>query len=130
MVELFERYENIIQAISHKYTNDPDIREDCQQNARIALSSLDIERIRRNKDAYCRKVIRNTVLSTLSSYTTGEWYTGRTVAGEKQYPRYQRIDHLLESGAVQIDTHGNIFGDPRVIVRSAVTDWAEENNQW
>ncbi|HEX7119406.1 MAG TPA: hypothetical protein VF212_11490 [Longimicrobiales bacterium] len=110
-VEFIEKYEPVIRKIAAKYTWDIGLQEDCQQEARMALLTVFPERVTTNLDAYCRNVIRNSVLSYLTSYRTGDIYSGRTVwrGGEKVHdpPRYASLDQLVAFG-MQVDEDGNI----------------------
>lgn len=126
--------ERAITKIAAKYTTDEALREDCAQEARIALYTLHPSKIRlyekflsgeidektwkKQLDKYCRNVIRNSVLSYLDSLKTGSWYMGRTRRVKNRRtglrvkshvgPRYSSLDELVEESGLQIDEHGNI----------------------
>lgn len=133
-VERIQQFEPIIKAIATKYCSDEDMRQDCEQEARIALLTVLPERIRgyqRYVDGeisedewayrlarYCHNVIRNSILSYLDKYPTGNWYIGRTrrvvdpETGELKRihlpPRYSSLDELMEEYALEIDEEGNL----------------------
>lgn len=127
--------EPLIQAISVKYcSSDEALREDCQQEARMALLTVFPQRIRGYEDfvagriepavweaaveRYCRNVIRNSILSYLDAYPTGNWYIGRTRTVKDrrtgktrkvhQPARFSSLDELIDSYGMQIDEHGNV----------------------
>lgn len=128
------KFEQLIQAISAKYTCDEHLREDCQQEARIALLTIFPSQVRayaaysngdipkkqweNHLDSYCRNVIRNSILSYLDSLKTGCWYIGRTrrviskVTGEREkvhlLPRYSSFNQLQEEHGLDIDTEGEL----------------------
>jgi hypothetical protein len=123
-------YEKIIQAIAAKYcASDESLREDCMQEARIALLTVFPEKIngfgtlpevewRRGLDRYCRNVIRNSILSYLDSYPKGNMYIGRhrhvknkkSGLNERKYlpPRFSSLDELTDNHGMQIDENGAI----------------------
>lgn len=128
-------YEKIIQAIAVKYcAADESLREDCEQEARIALLAQWPEKIRgivgltgteydKALDRYCRNVIRNAILSYLDSYPKGNWYIGRnrhvknakTGENTKVYlpPRFSSLDELTDDFGMQVDENGAIsWPDP------------------
>lgn len=126
--------EKPITKIVAKYTTDEALREDCAQEARIALYTLHPSKIRiyekylageidkktweKQLDKYCRNCIRNSVLSYLDSLKTGSWYMGRTRRVKSRRtglrikshvgPRYSSLDELVEDSGLQIDQNGNI----------------------
>jgi hypothetical protein len=132
-IEYTSHFEPIIQAIATKYTGSESLREDCAQNARIALLTVWPSKIRgyelyvrgeipeeewnRILDAYCRNVIRNVVISTLASIRSGNPYVGRTrtvtdpETGKKRRvrtpERFVSLEDLQESGGFQIDQDGH-----------------------
>jgi hypothetical protein len=134
-LEYIERYESVIKRIAGKYTTDSGLREDCAQEARLALLHVWPERIdgyerfaagnysesewNANLDRYCRNVIRNSILSCLQSIRSGPWYAGRTrrttdaETGKNTKvwspPRYANLDDLLAGGSIQIDEHGDVM---------------------
>lgn len=111
-----ERYEPVIRAIVQKYTQDTELRKDCAQEARIALWGIRPTQVSGNLDAYCRNAIRNSVLTYLQSYRTGDWYTGRSdprANGRRRRPnlsRYVRLDEL--TSVLQIDRKHRIWLRP------------------
>jgi DNA-directed RNA polymerase specialized sigma24 family protein len=102
-------YEPVVRKIANKYAPDADLAADAMQEARIALATLDISNVRSNLDSFVRMVIRNSVLSTLNSYNTGDWYSGRTRQGEQHPARYIRIDALMDMEGVQISEDGQLL---------------------
>lgn len=134
-VEYIERFEKVIRSITVKYTQEEGLREDCAQDARIALlhvwpvhvrgyekyvdGEYTDEEWQANLDRYCRNVIRNTVLSSLDSLNSGDWYSGRTrrnldrntgkVRREHKPARYESLDVLQDSGTYQIDEFGEVI---------------------
>lgn len=128
-------YEKIIQAIAVKYCSaDESLRDDCMQEARIALLTVFPEKIhghgllpeaewKKALDRYCRNVIRNSILSYLDSYPKGNWYIGRNrhvknkKTGENQRvylpPRFSSLDELTDNFGMQVDESGAIsWPDP------------------
>lgn len=132
--EYVQRFEPVITSIAFKYCADDDLREDCKNEARIALATVRPEKVDGHEaytrgdltDAqweqglkkYCHNVIRNTVLSYLDPYPTGPWDTGRTRfvrdrqtgSAKKVYlpPRYSSYDQLSDEFGMQVDNAGNI----------------------
>lgn len=125
-----ERFEYTIEAITKKYTQDRPLREDCAQEARLALMSVFPDQVEgyalytnggysedewnRNLDRYCRNVVRNAILSYLTAWKSGPWYMGRSRKDEEgatshTLPRYIQLDTLVASGLVQIDETGTIL---------------------
>jgi hypothetical protein len=123
----------VISAIAAKCVSDPYLREDCEQEAAIALLKVKPDSVSLYSDykagkvtekqwqsklsAYCRQVAHFTILSTLNSMTTGSLYTGRVKKkvnekGEKvKYSapaRYSSLEELTENAGLQVDEHGNI----------------------
>lgn len=112
--------DNTIKHIALKYTTDVGIREDAEQNARIALYHTWPEQIHsyydylrgdisedtwnENLDKYCRQVVRNNIITTLQSWTEGPWHLGRTMrvynseTGKREKrrvpPRYLTLDNI------------------------------------
>jgi hypothetical protein len=130
-VEYIRRFENAIIAIAMKFATDDGLRDDCAQEARMALltvwpenvagyeayacGEMDEEAWNKNLDRYCRNVVRNSVLSYLDSIKTGNWYHGRTrrnpkaKGGKRRMPaRYLSLHELVSQGACQIDEKGDI----------------------
>lgn len=127
--KLIARYEPVITAIVMKYTLDPDIQEDCKQEARIGLLTatwkkckayalwkagvLPKQTFEQQFDRYCRNIIRNSVLSYLQSYTTGDWYVGRTVrnarTNTKRREEARFIPAELFFDVAGIDDEGQIY---------------------
>lgn len=130
-----QRYEKLILQIAlKKCSYDEGIREDVMQEARIALATVFPEKIHGYAEyqsgqlteqqwegrlkRYCGNVIRNSILSALSSYTKGPWNMGRTrpvkdsKTGETikvHYPpRYSSLDELVDEYGMQLDSSGNI----------------------
>jgi hypothetical protein len=130
-----QRYESVIQSIAAKYcSTDEDLRQCLMQEARIALLTVRPEAIKgfsdwadghiddkqwqKKVDSYCGNVIRNSILSYLDSYATGNWYIGRTrhirdrSTGKSRKvhmpPRYSSLDELVDHYGAQIDEDGQI----------------------
>jgi DNA-directed RNA polymerase specialized sigma24 family protein len=107
-------YTPVFRRIAHKSVRNQALREDCVQQAFLALLtevSDDAFAASTNPDAFVRMVARNTMLSYLKSYRTGDWYTGRTWGKEvKQFyrARFVHIDALVDRGDVQIDSTGHL----------------------
>lgn len=131
-------YESVIAAIAAKYcSDDRDLQEDCRQEARLALLTVFPERVNgyaayiagelsedawfKNLSRYCRNAIRNSILSYLTSWKTGNWNVGRSrtiidkVTGERtkvyQPARFSSLDALTEDSGMQIDEQGQITWD-------------------
>jgi DNA-directed RNA polymerase specialized sigma subunit len=129
------RYEPVIRSIAAKYcVADEDLQQDLMQDARMALlvvrpedirgydewqqGEIDDRKWQKRVDSYCGNVIRNSILSTLDSYATGNWYIGRTrhirdrVTGKAKKvhmpPRYSSLDELVDEFGFQIDEEGKI----------------------
>jgi hypothetical protein len=120
--------EHHITAIGKKLISDRDMREDCAQEARMELMKTfpehvhEYERYRYGEvseerwqavlEAYCRQVIRFTMLSTLTSRKKGPWYQSRTHTEGGQvkhtHARFVRIERLMEGNLCQIDEGGHI----------------------
>lgn len=136
-VDFVAGLDSLIDSIAAKYTTDMDLRQDAAQNARIELLYIRPEEVRGYEDytrgsisfdrwqeilrAYCGTVIRNEVLSTLSSHTTGNLYTGRTQVVRtvdedgkpqrvrKHLPaRYVSLDQLVDEAGIQVSDRGEI----------------------
>lgn len=132
-----QSFERVIIKIAQKYcSNDDSLRQDAEQEARIALATIrpesivgynreDLTDTQRNGylDRYMRNVIRNAILSYLDSYSKGNWYTGRTRhikdrqtgVSRRVYlpPRFSSLDMLVEEHGMQVDEHFNIsWADP------------------
>lgn len=133
--EYIQRFEPEIHKIALKYmVVDEGLREDTMQEARIALATLRAEKCDQFEpyvrgeitvdqwnsalDRYCRNAIRNSILSYLDSYASGNWYIGRTRSvkdkrtgrSRKVYlpPRFSSYDELTDEYGMQVDTDGNI----------------------
>ena len=102
-----DKYENAVIAISKKYCPDPTIRDDCQQNARIAILGM-VEAGR--SDAYIRQAIRNQVLKTMGTYKEGNWFFGKG----PNWARYISIEDLLLNGC-DIREDGEIVGNYKMM---------------
>ena len=128
------KFEAVISQIAAKYTLDDDLREDCAQEARIALLTIYPEKVdgfekyvlgevnreswNNTLDAYCRVTIRNTIISLLTSTLHGNPYVGRTKTvldketGERkkvhQPPRMTSLDDFEDCAGLQIDTEGGL----------------------
>jgi hypothetical protein len=102
---VYAKYKKICAKIAFKYCMaDADLREDLEQEAMMALMTIDPKEIKgyeefqmelgdteeggelhtklqkewdRRVDTYCRQVTRNSVLAVLASNSAGNWYTGR-----------------------------------------------------
>lgn len=123
----------VITAIAAKCVMDPYLREDCEQEAKIALlktyphqvsiyddyiAGIVSEKAWKSKlSAYCRQIAHFTILSTLNSMTTGNLYTGRMKKrtndrGEKvKYSApaiLSSLEELTEMSGLQVDEFGNI----------------------
>lgn len=118
--------EPLVAKIAMKYASmDDSLREDCIQEARIALATVHPERIEWYKtgdladtgvqamlERYLRNVIRNAVLSYLDSYSKGNWYVGRTRTVRDQRtgdlkkvytpPRFASLDALTDEFGMQV----------------------------
>lgn len=125
-------FEDIIQKVVSKYADDSEIRQDCAQNARMGLLTVFPTRLRGWKkyqsgeyseeqwlatlEGYCRNVIRNQILSTLSSNTEGDLYRSRTrnytdpETGEQKrrqiHPRFYSLDKMVSDDGLQVDAQG------------------------
>lgn len=138
-LEFIESLTPIIEAIAAKYTEDIALREDAVQNAKIELLHQYPEEIRGYEDyilgnidnnrwqeilkSYCLTIVRNQVITTLSSYTTGNLYIGRSQVvkveeeGEVKEvrkhlaPRYISLDQLVEDSGLQITDTGELSWD-------------------
>lgn len=136
----WERYiltlEPDILKIANKYTTDEALRQDCEQEARMALLTVFPQQVRAYKEyvegaiseekwlahlnGYCRRVIRNAVLSYLHPVTKGNWYIGRSKRTRDPNtgkwreirfgPRYTSMDEMTEYG-FDISTEGEITWD-------------------
>jgi hypothetical protein len=129
------RYEPVIQSIAAKFCeSDEDLRQDLIQDAMINLltvrpetvkgydewveGKLDDKKWQKRLDSYCGNVIRNSILSYLDSYVTGNWYIGRTrhirdrKTGKTRKihlpPRYSSLNTLMDEFGAQIDEEGQI----------------------
>lgn len=132
-LEYIQRFEPAIMRITSKYCPVESLREDCHQEARIALLSVFPENINGCEEynrgeitpeawdikigKYCRNAIRYSILSYLDSYNTGDWYVGRTRRvlnehGERvkvhTAPRFSSLDELVDDHGMQIDEDGNM----------------------
>lgn len=113
-LEYIATLEPVIGAIAAKSTIDEALRDDLAQEARMSLLLVRPEKIKGNRSAYVRNVIRNTMYSYLQSYNTGSWAHGRkemrTVNGERvkvSLPaRFSSLCHLMEQG-MEVDQNGN-----------------------
>jgi hypothetical protein len=130
---VYDKYARIIAKIAFKYCSaDADLRQDLEQEAMIALMTIDPTEVKgyedydnglitekewnRKLDTYLRQVCRNSVLAPLQTTATGNWMVGRKKkrknpeTGESEYvptpAMFVRIDQLLQ--AVQIGTDGTI----------------------
>jgi hypothetical protein len=128
---VYEKYRRVIARIAHKYcTSDQDLREDLEQEAMIALMTIDPKEVKAYKeyeaglltekewqarlDTYLRQVCRNSILAPLQTTATGNWYVGRKrkrkdpITKESAYvftpAPYLRIEDVLHK--MQIDTDG------------------------
>lgn len=132
--KFIESFDPVIAAIASKFTTDLGLREDCAQEARIALLGVFPENVKgyeefvngslsetawgQNLSRYVRNVIRNSILSYLDSPKTGNWRIGRTkrVLNRKtgkrvkkhEPPRYSSLDELTDDYGFQIDDEGNV----------------------
>lgn len=132
-IEYVQRYEGVIQAIAAKKTDDIGLRDDCAQDARIALLQIYPQDVslyedyiagnvtekqwKTKLDAYCRQVIKYTVLSTLGSMSKGNWYVGRIKYKKDEKgdtikiptpARYSSLDQLMEESGLQVDEDYNL----------------------
>lgn len=106
-----ESLEPFIGKIVRKYTQDPDLREDCKQIARIALMQVFPEKVKTNLKSYCGNIIRNRAITYLQSLVTGDWQVGRMNAdGTFEDCRFQSLDILLDMG-IEVDTDGVVTWD-------------------
>ena len=132
-VQYMERFEADIQKMISKYAGDSNLRDDCAQNARMALMKTFPERVSGYERylsgeytesqwqqvliGYCRTTIRNQVLSTLNSHSEGDLYRARkrrlrdTETGDVVFrygpSRMVSLDSLVEDG-LQVDTEASI----------------------
>lgn len=130
-------FEKVIAQISNKYCSDVDLRQDCAQEARIALLHVFPEKVdhyeqwregriteeqwRKRLSTYCRQVVKYSILSFLDSPKKGNWYVGRTrrakdnVTGERrkvyQPARYSSLDQLVDDFGMQVSDTGEISWD-------------------
>ena len=128
-LEYIQGFEPVIKGIARNRTQDVGLREDCAQEARMALLTIRPEKVaawesfQRGKiskekwekelSKYCRQVIHYSILSYLTSYKTGNWYVSRRNrnSDEMKMSRYTRLSTLLDFGA-QVDEEGNLlFGE-------------------
>lgn len=118
--------------IANKFTMDSALREDCEQEARMALLTVFPERVRgwenylsgetseedwlKHLKKYCCNVIRNAVFSYLKPWNTGNWYIGRNETeideqGNKvrihKDARYSSLEELSEEFGFDVDEDGN-----------------------
>lgn len=126
-----QKYETMIRRISTKYcVHDDAMREDAQQEARMAVATVRLENIRdyerykngelteaqweKAVDSYVHNAIRNAVLSYLGSPSRGHWWMGRSKKMQDEdgntvrvhFPsRYVSIDELAAK-AIQVDEAG------------------------
>jgi len=132
-----ETLDKVIRAIAAKYTTDAGLQEDCAQEARVVLLHIfpenDIDAYTMWKDgdisekryknmvnSYCRTVVRNTVISKLMNYNSGNWYVSRTRvkmnsdSGKYEkvtYPsKFESLEQLMSEGGggMQVTDSGEI----------------------
>lgn len=124
--------EKHVKSIAYKSTMDDDLREDCENEARIALYQIQLSNIRDYPKyqageiteaqwkarlfSYCKNAIRNAIFSYLESPKTGSWNIGRTTRvrlkdGRRvkvhNPARYVSLDELAGSG-LQVNEHGEV----------------------
>lgn len=126
--------DDTLQRIATKVcSTDEGIREDCLQEARFELAKHYPEDCNAYRDfqyglieepkmlaqlsAYCRMIARNSMLSYLDPYPTGNWNIGRTrtvkdkktgITRKIHIPaRFSSLEELIDYG-MQVDEHSNI----------------------
>lgn len=136
-VQFVEALRPFILAIASKYTIDLALREDAVQNAVWELLLQYPEEVRGFEDyslgnitegrwqevlrSYCLTLARNEILSTLSSHTTGNLYTGRTHMVKTSGPtgkgarqkihtpaRYVSLEQLVDESGLQVSEQGDL----------------------
>ena len=139
-IEFIEALTATIETIAAKYTEDHALREDAVQNAKIELLQKYPEEVRGYEEycrgeislarwqevlrSYCLTVSRNEILTTLSSYSTGNIYVGRVQVIREENPdgsvsrtkkhapaRYLSLDQLVEDSGLQVSEHGDLSWD-------------------
>lgn len=130
-----QKYETVIHQIALKYCAvDEALREDVMNEARIGLATVHPETVAGFEayvtgrmpeeewqsclEKFCKQVVRNSILSYLDSYRTGNWYIGRTRhvrdrqtgKSRKVYlpTRFSSLDELVDDYGMQIDSEGGI----------------------
>jgi hypothetical protein len=137
-VSYINRFEHLVVQVVYRMTTDEFLREDCMQEARMALLEVFPEKIdghekylsgeyteqewHNHLKRYCGNVIRNAAYDYLNSYKTGNWYVGRTKQGvdpntqEKKKvhkaPRFSSLDELIDDFGMQLSDSGEVaWGD-------------------
>jgi hypothetical protein len=128
--------EIFVKKIAHKSTMDEGLREDCENEARIAIYQTFPQQVKdywpyKNGQItdkqwntrllnYCKNTIRNAILSYLDSPKTGSWDLGRTTRIRTKDgrrikvhtpARYSSLDLLNERGGLQVTETGEVTWD-------------------
>lgn len=126
-ITVLERH---VRTIAYKSTTDEDLRQDCENEARMAIYQIQPSNVREYDKYqsgemtenqwrtrllnYCKNTIRNAIFSYLDSPKTGNWSIGRTTRvrtkdGRRvkvhQSARYVSLEQLSASG-LQINEQG------------------------
>jgi len=113
--EEIQKYDRIIEAISTKYSGDPELQRDVAQEVRLLLRSdknLDTSKFNpATKDAAIRNTIRNKTIKVLKSKKVG------------RFP-FDSLDYLCSVG-LQIDVEGFLYipTSPEVLPHEQEDDW-------
>lgn len=132
-IEYIESFNTVIKKLASKHCSDLDMRQDCFQEAKMALLYIFPEKLSFYKlwctgeildsvwqsrlRAYCRQAAKYTILSFLDSSKKGNWYVGRTRrvkdvnTGKRRkvhrVARFSSLNQLLDFG-MQISEEGEI----------------------
>lgn len=125
-------FEPTLQKIARKFVEDPDLREDACQNARVAIYQIfpdrDIQQLQTPGltpeqrmhaiKKFVSNITRNRCISTVTSRSEGDWskgisrlvYDPVTGARSKRIfpPRFESLDELTDEFGMQVDIQGNI----------------------
>ena len=150
--------EPLVRTIAYKSTTDLDLREDCENEARIAIYQLRPSNVRDYTKykagqitecqwqtrllKYCKNAIRNSIWSYLDSPKTGNWNIGRTARirnkdGQRVKvhtpARYTSLEELAASG-FQVNDQGEVtwhFSGARVQVTDSPDDQPQDSQfEW
>lgn len=120
--DMLDHFDPVIKAIARKYSPDESLLEDCWQEARMALLTVDVTKIdyygpwrageisdekwKKRVGAYCRSTIKYRILNFLNNKNTGSWQVGRNRKDKYIAPIFS-LDTLYENG-MQVDTDGEV----------------------